>query len=193
MQWMRLFIFSWKQFEDAFENAQWRKVKQMRPMWFCLFTGRPFDETFENAQWRKVKQMQPMWLCLFRPFEETCQNTQRQKDKHVQLMWLCLFSGRSSEVTFGGACWRLDHWSNDYHRHLTLNVWVNSEILVICKILRKKIRNFVKQKSEIWLKFGNLVVILKFVQNSQNFGDFLVLGLFILRFFILRSYIMSTV
>ena len=29
-------------------------------MWFCIYSGRRFEETFENAQWRKVKQMQPM-------------------------------------------------------------------------------------------------------------------------------------
>ena len=47
-------------------------------MRLCLFSGRPFEETFENAQWRKVKQMQPMWLCLLWPkfFEDTYEETQ---------------------------------------------------------------------------------------------------------------------
>ena len=35
-------------------------VKQMQPMWLSLFSGRPFKETFEDAQWRKIKQMQPV-------------------------------------------------------------------------------------------------------------------------------------
>ena len=26
----------------------------------CLFSGRQFEDTFEKAQWRKVKEMQPM-------------------------------------------------------------------------------------------------------------------------------------
>ena len=50
---------------DSFENAQWRKVKQMQPMWLCILSGRRFVEAFENTQWRKVKQMQQMWLCIF--------------------------------------------------------------------------------------------------------------------------------
>ena len=46
---------SGRQFEDTFENAQWRKVKQMQSVWLCLFWGRPFEETYEDSQWRKVK------------------------------------------------------------------------------------------------------------------------------------------
>ena len=64
MQPMWLCIFSSRQFEDTFENAQWRKVKQMQPMWLCIFSGRKFEATLENTQWRKVKQMHPMWLCI---------------------------------------------------------------------------------------------------------------------------------
>ena len=30
----------------------------MQPMRLCLFSCRPFEETFENAQWRKVKNKQ---------------------------------------------------------------------------------------------------------------------------------------
>ena len=62
MQPMWICNFLGKQFEDPFENAQWRKTKQMQPMWLRLFTGRQFENTFENAQRRK---MQPMWICLF--------------------------------------------------------------------------------------------------------------------------------
>ena len=36
---------------------RWRNVKQMQPMWLCLFSIRPFEDTFDNAQWRKAKQM----------------------------------------------------------------------------------------------------------------------------------------
>ena len=65
---------------------QWRKVKQMQPVWICLWSlsqhlkmhlGKSqidaIDVTFENTQWRKTKQMQPVWLCLFsgRQIEET--------------------------------------------------------------------------------------------------------------------------
>ena len=56
MQPMWLYLFSDKQFEDTFENAQWGKVKQMQPMWLCLFSDRPFEETFENAHWKKLNK-----------------------------------------------------------------------------------------------------------------------------------------
>ena len=32
---MRLYLFSNKSSEETFENAQWRKVKQMQSMWLC--------------------------------------------------------------------------------------------------------------------------------------------------------------
>ena len=47
---MRLYIYSCSHFEETFENAQWRKIKQMQPMRLCLFSGRQFEDTFENAQ-----------------------------------------------------------------------------------------------------------------------------------------------
>ena len=46
-----------RQFEETFENAQWRKVNQMQPMWLCFVLCKRFEETFENTQWGKVKQM----------------------------------------------------------------------------------------------------------------------------------------
>ena len=95
-------------FEDIFENAQWRKVKQMQPMWLCLFLGRQFQDSFENTQWGKVKQMQPMWLCILssKRFEDTFENTQWRKVKHMQPMWLCLFSGKPFEETSENTQWR---------------------------------------------------------------------------------------
>ena len=33
---------------------------EMQTMWLRLFSCRAFKETFKNAQWRKVKQMRPM-------------------------------------------------------------------------------------------------------------------------------------
>ena len=54
MQPMQLCFFSGTQFEEAFENTQWRKVKQMQPMRLCFCPGRRFEDSFENAQWRKV-------------------------------------------------------------------------------------------------------------------------------------------
>ena len=62
MQPMWLCIFTGRQFEEAFENTQWRKVKQMQPMWICILFCKRFEDTFENAQWRKDKQMQPVWF-----------------------------------------------------------------------------------------------------------------------------------
>ena len=95
MQPVWLCIHWCRQFGETFENAQWRKVKQMQPMWLCIFTGRQFEGTFENAQRRKVKQMQPMWLCILlcTPFEGTFENTQRRKTKQMQPVWLCIPSG----------------------------------------------------------------------------------------------------
>ena len=70
-------ILSFKQFEDTFENTQWRKAKQVQPMQLCIHSGRQFEDTFENTQWRKATQMRPMYLCIFwsKQFEETLQNT----------------------------------------------------------------------------------------------------------------------
>ena len=78
MQPMWLCILSSRPFEDAFENAHWRKVKQMQLVWLCIYSGRPFEDTFENTQWRKAKQMLPTWFCIFssRPFEATFENAQ---------------------------------------------------------------------------------------------------------------------
>ena len=36
--------------------VQWRKVKQMRPIWLCLFLGKQFEDTFVNSQWSKCNQ-----------------------------------------------------------------------------------------------------------------------------------------
>ena len=44
--------------KGTFENAQWGKAKQMRPMWFCFFLFNRFKDTFDNTQWGKAKQMQ---------------------------------------------------------------------------------------------------------------------------------------
>ena len=60
MQPVWLCILSCRQFEDTFENTQWRKVKQMQSVWLCIFSGRQFEDTFENTQRRKVEQMRPI-------------------------------------------------------------------------------------------------------------------------------------
>ena len=58
-------------------KTQWRKVKQMQPVWICILLCKLFEETFENTRWRKVKQMQTVWLCILsgKPFEKTFENT----------------------------------------------------------------------------------------------------------------------
>ena len=43
-----------RQFEETYENAQWRKAKQMHPVRFCILSGRQFEETFEKTLRRKV-------------------------------------------------------------------------------------------------------------------------------------------
>ena len=85
-------------FEDTFENTQWRKVKQMQPMWLCLLWPKCVKDTSENTHRRKAKQMQPMWLCLFsgRPFEKSFENPQ----------WLCILSYWQFEDSFENTQWR---------------------------------------------------------------------------------------
>ena len=41
-------------FEEAFENALWRKIKQMRPVQHYFNPSWQFEEAFENAQWGKI-------------------------------------------------------------------------------------------------------------------------------------------
>ena len=60
MQPARLRILWGRHIKETFENARWRKVKQVQPMWICILWDRPFEETFENTRWKKLKQMQPM-------------------------------------------------------------------------------------------------------------------------------------
>ena len=78
--------------KDTLETTQWRKVKQMQPVWICLFSSRQFEETFENTKWGQGKQMQPMWLCvlLCKRFEVTFKNSQRRKVEQMQPVWLCI-------------------------------------------------------------------------------------------------------
>ena len=90
----------WRNFKQVFwgrhfATAQWRKAKQMQPMWLCIASWRKFEDTFENAQWRQVKQMQPVWLCFCsdRRFEETFENAQWRKVKQMQPVWLCILPG----------------------------------------------------------------------------------------------------
>ena len=33
------------------------KVKQMRQVWLCICSGKQFEDTFENTQWKKSKQI----------------------------------------------------------------------------------------------------------------------------------------
>ena len=75
-----------KRFEETFNDAQWRKVKQMQPMRLCLLSRKRFEETFKDAQWRKVKHTQLMrlchviWIYIWKHW--------RKVDK-MQPMWLC--------------------------------------------------------------------------------------------------------
>ena len=42
-------------FEDTFENAQWRKVKQMQSLRLRIFLCRCCEQTFKNTRWKKPK------------------------------------------------------------------------------------------------------------------------------------------
>ena len=48
-----------------------------------------------RTQWRKVKQMQPMWLCIFsrRPFEEKVEVEREFEDAFKKTQWIQLKSG----------------------------------------------------------------------------------------------------
>ena len=52
-------------FEDTFENPQWRKIKQMQPLWLCILWGRKFEDSSENTQWTKVEQMSDSGIVCF--------------------------------------------------------------------------------------------------------------------------------
>ena len=61
-------------------------------MWVCIFSCRQFEDTFENTQWRKAMEVQPMWLCvlLFTPFEVAFKITywwrkDKQKERHLNI------------------------------------------------------------------------------------------------------------
>ena len=72
MQPVWLFILLGKQFDETYENAQWRKIKEMQLMWLFMFWGIQFEDTFEKAERRKVKEVQPVWLRTLwhRPLED---------------------------------------------------------------------------------------------------------------------------
>ena len=58
----------------------------MRPVWLCISLRKRFEDTFENAQWRKVKQMQPVRLCFLsdKQFKEAYENTHKEDAKEVK-------------------------------------------------------------------------------------------------------------
>ena len=39
-------------------------------MWLCILLCKQFEDTFEKARWRKVKQIQPVWLYSIHPLEQ---------------------------------------------------------------------------------------------------------------------------
>ena len=46
------------------ENTQWRKVKQMQPVWICLCVIQALWVNIWKCTLEKVKQMQSMLLCI---------------------------------------------------------------------------------------------------------------------------------
>ena len=111
---MWLCIFRCAQFEDTFENTQWRKDQQMQPVRLCVPSGRRFEETFENSQWGKVKQMQPVWICIIsgRQFVVSCP-TRWSLFCSLALCIDHLVGGGNpiwAAVKYSDHCWGLD-WS----------------------------------------------------------------------------------
>ena len=54
MQPLQICFLSGRWFEEAFDNTQRRKVKQMQAVWLCIIPGRQFLGTLEKAWWRKI-------------------------------------------------------------------------------------------------------------------------------------------
>ena len=111
MQPVRLYIFLDKLFEEAFENSQWRKVKQMQPM-----------QLYASARWI----CEELWICIFlfnlrhiwkytvEKKSTKCNQSDYayshagnlRKQCQAKPMRLCIFSGKSLEDTFVNAQWR---------------------------------------------------------------------------------------
>ena len=73
-----------KHFEDSFDNAQWRKTKQMQCDHAC------FDPTalrvhLKSHNGEKPTKVQPMWLGIFSgsQFEKTLDNTQHGEKQNI--------------------------------------------------------------------------------------------------------------
>ena len=83
-------------------------------MRICIISGKQSSDTFESTQWRKVKQVQPVWLCVLLcwRFEETFESTHRIKVKQMSTVWLCLHSGRQFDFSFENSQWRNLHKCN---------------------------------------------------------------------------------
>ena len=66
-----------KHFEDSFDNAQWRKTKQMQCDHAC-FDPSALRVHLKSHNGEKPKKVQPMWLGIFSgsQFEKTLDNTQ---------------------------------------------------------------------------------------------------------------------
>ena len=52
----------------------------MQPMQFCILSGRQFEDTFENTQWRKVKTNVTSASVHPMQFEEAFEKIQRERD-----------------------------------------------------------------------------------------------------------------
>ena len=48
----------------------------MQSMWLCIFSYRPFQETYENTKRRKVKQIQPIRQCTMGKFKNGVKSSQ---------------------------------------------------------------------------------------------------------------------
>ena len=54
-------------FEDTFENAQWRKVKQMQSLRQRIFLCRCCEQPFKNTRWKKPNECMHGGLFLWVP------------------------------------------------------------------------------------------------------------------------------
>ena len=75
MQPMQLCIISSRRFEETLENAHWKNLNQCNQCDYAFSRDRQVLEAFENIQWRKVKQIEPIKLRNYKLFEEIFENT----------------------------------------------------------------------------------------------------------------------
>ena len=118
----------------------------MQPIRLCLFWCKQFEETFENAQWRKIKQMQRMRLWILNKSKTNATNVTLPLLWHGvwRIIWKCTVEKSQTNATYA----TMNHlikaiWDNIWKRTVeksqrnatkaTILGWTSTE-----KIIRKQ-------------------------------------------------------